>query len=175
MPLVDPARSLLLVVDMQARLMAAIDAAEAVIANARRLVEAAGLLGVPILRTEQNPAGLGPTLPELAAGTAVAKMAFDATRAAGVLDALPEGHDVIATGCEAHICVLQTVVGLRAAGRRVFAVRDAVGSRRRESVEAGLARMAAHGAEIVTAEMVVFEWLASAEHPRFREAVKLIK
>ena len=71
--------------------------------------------------------------------------------------------------------VLQTVVGLLEAGCRVYVVGDAVGSRRAENREAALGRMAAHGAEIVTTEMVVFEWLDTARHPRFREVVKLIK
>jgi nicotinamidase-related amidase len=71
--------------------------------------------------------------------------------------------------------VLQTVLGLIDSGRRVFVVQDAIGSRRAENKEAAVRRMERHGAEIVTTEMVVFEWLGSAEHPRFREAVALIK
>ncbi|HEX5452212.1 MAG TPA: isochorismatase family protein, partial [Stellaceae bacterium] len=78
-------------------------------------------------------------------------------------------------GCETHVCVLQTALGLLAAGRRVAMVRDAVGSRRAESKEAALRRLERHGAEIVTTEMVAFEWLATAEHPRFRDIVRLIK
>jgi nicotinamidase-related amidase len=179
MPLIDPARSLLLIVDVQTRLMPAIAGGEAVIANARRLVEAARLLGVPALFTEQNAGGLGPTVPELrpdpSLGAVAHKMTFDATRAEGFLGRLPEGHAVVVAGCEAHVCVLQTVLGLLAAGRRVHAVRDALGSRRDESREAALARMAAHGAEIVTAEMVAFEWLGTARHPRFRDIVRLVK
>ncbi len=71
--------------------------------------------------------------------------------------------------------MLQTALGLIERGRRVFVVRDAIGSRRAESKEAAIARMARHGVEIVTAEMVVFEWLGTAEHPRFKEAAALIK
>ncbi len=102
-------------------------------------------------------------------------MSFGATRAPGFLERLPEGRDCVVTGCEAHICVLQTVLGLLEAGRRVTVVADAVGSRKTENRDAALARMAAHGAEIVTTEMVVFEWLGTARHPRFREVVRLIK
>ena len=132
---------------------------------------------MPCLFTEQNAGGLGPTVPGLAPepGRAVPKMSFGATRAPGFLDRLPTGSDLVVTGCEAHICVLQTVLGLLEAGRRVFVVRDAVGSRRIENREAALTRMAAHGAEIVTTEMVAFEWLGTAEHPRFREVVAVIK
>jgi nicotinamidase-related amidase len=71
--------------------------------------------------------------------------------------------------------VLQTVLGLLDAGRKVYIVRDALGSRRAERKETAIRRMERHGAEIVTTEMVVFEWLESAEHPRFREAIALIK
>ena len=70
---------------------------------------------------------------------------------------------------------MQTALGLLDAGRRVYLVRDAVGSRRSESKETAIARLARHGAEIVTTEMVSFEWLGSAEHPRFRDIIALIK
>ena len=71
--------------------------------------------------------------------------------------------------------MLQTALGLIAAGRRVHVAQDAIGSRRPESKAVALERLARHGAEIVTTEMVLFEWLESAEHPRFREVVALIK
>jgi len=177
MPLIDPARSLLLIIDVQVRLMPAIAEGAAVIANTGRLRAAAGLLDVPVLVTEQNAGGLGPTVPDLAPepGAAFAKMRFGAVQAPGFLDRLPAERACVVTGCEAHICVLQTVLGLLEAGRRVHVVADAVGSRTIGNRDAALARMAAHGAEIVTAEMVVFEWLGTARHPRFREVVRLIK
>ncbi|MCJ2092901.1 isochorismatase family protein [Methylobacterium sp. J-072] len=176
MPLIDPARTLLLVIDVQVRLMPAIADGAGVIANTGRLFAAAKMLDVPSLFTEQNAGGLGPTVPELAPepGAAFAKMSFGAAEAPGFLDRIGD-RDLVVAGCEAHICVLQTVLGLLEAGRRVSVVADAVGSRRPENRDAGLARMAAHGAELVTTEMVVFEWLGTARHPRFREAVKLIK
>ena len=102
-------------------------------------------------------------------------MTFDACRMPGFLDTLPDRPDLILAGCETHVCVLQTVLGLLSAGRRVYAVRDAMGSRRAESKETAVARMAHHGAEIVTTEMVVFEWLGTAEDPRLRDALALIK
>lgn len=177
MPTLAAATSFLLVVDFQSRLMPAIDDGAAVLANARRLLDAAALFGIPALLTEQNPRGLGPTVPELAAdGHPVApKMTFDAVRSPGFLDRIPADRQVVVAGCEAHVCVLQTVLGLIDAGRRVWVARDAVGARRPESRETGLDRMQRHGAEIVTTEMAVFEWLGSAEHPRFREALKLIR
>ncbi|MET3414438.1 MULTISPECIES: isochorismatase family protein [unclassified Methylobacterium] len=177
MPLIDPARSLLLVIDVQARLMPTIAEGDGVVANAGRLLAAAQLLDVPVLVTEQNAGGLGPTVPALAPepGTAFAKMSFGATRTPGFLERLPADRDLVVSGCEAHVCVLQTVLGLRESGRRVAVVADAVGSRRIENREAALARMAAHGTEIVTTEMVAFEWLGTARHRRFRDVVRLIK
>ncbi len=169
--------SMLVVIDIQTRLTPAIDGAASVVANARRLIAAAELLGIPALFTEQNPKGLGPTVAELAPDRSlvVEKMTFDSCRSPEFLLRLPADCALVVAGCEAHVCVLQTALGLIDRGRRVFVVRDAIGSRRAESKEAAIARMARHGVEIVTAEMVVFEWLGSAEHPRFREAAALIK
>lgn len=173
----DASASTLLAVDFQAKLMPAIDGAAASIANAKRLVDAAKILGLPCLFTEQNPKGLGPTVEDLAPppSLVVHKMAFGACLEPEFLPRLAQGHAIVVTGWEAHVCVLQTALGLIENGRRVFVVRDAVGSRRPESKEAALERMARHGAEIVTAEMVVFEWLKTAKHPKFREIVTLIK
>lgn len=176
MPTLAADTSFLLVVDFQARLMPAIDRGPDAVANARRLLDAAGLFAVPVLFTEQNPDGLGTTVPELAGGHPVFhKMTFDAVRAPGFLDRIPPDREIVVAGCEAHVCVLQTVLGLLDAGRRVQVVSDAVGSRRPDNKAVGLTRMERHGAGIVTTEMAVFEWLGSAEHPRFREAIRLIK
>ncbi|MGA8157208.1 MAG: isochorismatase family protein, partial [Rhodoplanes sp.] len=98
-----------------------------------------------------------------------------ASRAPSFAEMLADRPEVVVTGCEAHVCVLQTVLSLLDAGRRVYVARDAIGSRREESKEAAIRRMERHGADIVTTEMVVFEWLGTAEHPRFREAAALIR
>ncbi len=169
-------RSVLLVIDIQSRLMPAIYDGELVVKNARRLMQAASLLGVPGLATEQNPKGLGPTVDALPApADLVTKMTFDAAREPGLLAKIDPDRDVVALGCEAHVCVLQTVLGLLDAKRRVFVVSDAVGSRDPANREAALRRMERHGGELVTTEMVVFEWLGTAEHPKFRDAVALIR
>jgi nicotinamidase-related amidase len=175
---IDAKTSMLLVVDFQSRLMPAIEDGASAVANARRLLQAAKLVGVPSLFTEQNVDGLGPTVPELAehaTATVAHKMTFDACRADGFLARIADRPDLVVSGCEAHVCVLQTVLGLLDAGRRVHIVRDALGSRRAESKETAIRRMERHGAEIVTTEMVVFEWIETARHPRFREAVALVK
>ncbi len=174
---IDRTTSALLVVDFQSRLMPAIEDGATAVANARRLLAAAGLLDVPVMFTEQNAGGLGATVPELdpaAHGPVLPKMTFDACRDGG-LAKLPDRPDLIVAGCEAHVCVLQTVLGLLDAGRQVYVVQDALGARRAESKSVALQRMERHGAEIVTTEMVIFEWLATAEHPRFRAALALLK
>jgi nicotinamidase-related amidase len=174
---IDPKLSTLLVVDFQAKLMPAIDQGDAAIANARRLLDAAAMMGIPALFTEQHAQGLGPTVPALAADAKnlIHKMTFDAVRVPEFLAAVPMDHAFVVAGCEAHVCVCQTVLGLLAAKRKVYVVRDALGARRPESKETAIRRMERHGAEIVTTEMVLFEWMETAEHPRFRHVVALIK
>src|SRR4051812_26043660 len=110
----------------------AIAGGEAVVANVRRHAEAARLLGVPVVATEQNPAGLGGTIPAFAALPArrLEKRFFDATREADFESFLPAGRPaIVVAGCEAHVCVMQTVLGLLDRGRAVSLVADAVGSR----------------------------------------------
>src|SRR3954454_4027209 len=175
---IDRERSALLVIDFQQRLMPAIEQGAAAVAATRLLLQAAEMLEIPILFTEHNAAGLGPTVAELAdfaKGRVAHKITFDACRMADFLDRLEGRRDIVVAGCEAHVCVMQTALGLLDAGRRVCLVRDAVASRRSESKETAIARLERHGAEIVTTEMVAFEWLGSAEHPRFRDIVALIK
>jgi nicotinamidase-related amidase len=173
---IDRAESALLVVDFQSKLMPAIHEGMRAVENAKRLIEAAKLLDVPVIFTEQNARGLGSTVPELAPDNSILahKMYFDACREPGFLSRLNKMKIVVA-GCEAHVCVQQTVLGLLHAGRQVYVVRDALGARHPENKETAIRRMERHCAEIVTTEMVVFEWLATANHPRFREAVALVK
>lgn len=177
MPLIDRQNAALLLIDFQSRLMPVIDGGDTVIANARRLIQAARKFSVPILFTEENAEGLGGTLAELEpdVSSVAHKMTFDACLAPDFQKRLPEHRDLVVAGCETHVCVLQTVLGLMRAKRRVFLVRDAVGSRRTESKETAIQRMAQNGAEVVTTEMVVFEWLATAEDKRLDEIIALIK
>lgn len=173
----DVSLSTLLVIDLQQRLMPAIHEREAVLHNAHILAQAARWLQVPVLATEQNPASLGRNADDIAAlcDTVVAKTAFDACAEPSLIQALDATHEIIIVGCEAHVCVMQTALGLLSAGWKVKVVADAVGSRAPASMEAAIARMKAAGADMVTAEMVVFEWLRDCNHPRFRECLALIK
>jgi nicotinamidase-related amidase len=176
MSLLSAKSATLVIVDFQSRLMPAIHDGARLVANAHRLVEAARLLTVPILMTEQNPAGLGGTVPELAdSGPVITKMSFDSCAEPAFLEALAGDGELVLCGCEAHVCVGQTVLSLLEHKRRVIVVQDAIGSRAPESKEVAVRRMERHGAEIVTTEMVVFEWLRTAAHPQFRQVSKLIR
>lgn len=168
------AHAALLLVDLQQRLMPAIADGEKVIARSVRLAEAATLLGVPVLATEQVPEKLGPTVEQLAGYphlvTPKSRFAADG---GGLVP--PGRSEIVVAGAEAHVCVLQTVLALVADGHRVLVVADAVGSRDPQDRAVALERARAAGAEIVTSEMVLFEWLGDATHPRFREVQKLLK
>ena len=168
----------LLLVDLQERLMPAIYDGEVVVARAVRLAEAARLLEVPVRATEQYPAGLGPTVPPLAAypQAVLAKTTFSAVQDPGFSGLLPAGTSaIVVAGCEAHVCVLQTVLGLLPRGHRVLLAADAVGSRDPADRAAAIDRARVHGVEIVTTEMVLFEWLRDSRHPKFREVQNLLK
>jgi nicotinamidase-related amidase len=168
----------LLVIDMQTRLMPAIDGGEKMVAKAVFLAEVAEKLGVPMLFTEQNPSGLGPTVPPLKpfVEQLFVKRHFSAAREPGFFEHLPPGRmTIVVVGAETHVCVLQTVLGLRDRNYGVAVVSDAVGSRYMSDKEAGLRRMAEHGAEIVTAEMVAFEWLDTCDNPDFKAVIALVK
>ena len=170
--------AVLVLIDLQERLMPVIHDQEAIVARAVRLAEAAQLLGVPVLATEQNPAGLGPTVAPLKAypQAVLSKTTFSAAGDPGFSALLPAGAgQIVVAGCEAHVCVLQTVLDLLGSGHRVLVAADAVGSRHPADKAAALDRASRHGAEIVTSEMVLFEWLRDASHPRFREVQKLLK
>ncbi len=168
---------MLLLIDLQERLMPVIDDHEAVVARAGRLAEAARLLDVPVRATEQNPAGLGSTVPPLAAypQAVMSKTSFSAAADPGFSALLPAGaSEIVVAGCEAHVCVLQTVLGLLTRGHRVIVAADAVGSRDPADRTVALDRARQHGAEIVTSEMVLFEWLRDSRHPKFRQVQKLL-
>lgn len=173
----DADTSTLVLVDYQARLMPAIHEAATVVAHAVRLGQAARLLGVPVIGTEQNPASLGANAEAVRTlcDHTLAKTHFDAC-ADGLPDALPPTRrQVVVAGCEAHVCLLQTALGLLRAGCRVWVVENACGARRPSDHAAAMRRLAAAGATLVTHEMVLFEWLHDCRHPRFKEVLALVK
>jgi nicotinamidase-related amidase len=200
--LLDAEDCQLVLVDYQQRLMPAIHDHAAVLANAVRLARIAQLLQVPLWATQQNPAGLGGTVEALqphVAGRVLDKMAFGAAEVllprlrpapkpqGGNARSLPKhlqkaapapepGRDcIVLAGCEAHVCLLQTALGLLEEELDVWVVTDACGSRTERNRDAAFDRLASAGVELVTTEMVAFEWLGHAEHPLFKQVLTLVK
>lgn len=169
----------LLVVDVQEKLVPAIDQKDTVLARSQLAVMGANILGIPILVTEQYPKGLGKTLPRLAGmlPEPVAKVCFSSCGEPAVLKELGERKvtKVLLVGIEAHVCVQQTAFDLLSNGFHVYVAADAVGSRRDLDKQWALHRMAAAGIWITTAEAAVFEWTEGADAPKFKEISQLIK
>lgn len=179
--LVSAKQSCLFVVDMQSRLLPAIYDSETVVRNCRILLQAAARLDVPILAVELNPGGIGATVESVAGlipeGATMEKMHFSSHADADIRDraAATGRRQMVVAGTEAHVCVLQTAIDFAGAGYDTFVVADATASRTVENHQAALSRLAANGVEVVTTEMVVFEWLHRADVPEFRDLLRLIK
>ena len=169
----------LLVVDIQEKLLPKIMQAGEVLRNASFLVNAAKVLGVPVIATEQYPKGLGPTVEPIRGllTTVWEKKTFSAVGEGGALDFLKSDAriKVVVVGIEAHICVMQTVLDLLNQGFHVFVCVDAVSSRYAIDVKIALKRMQQAGAILVTAETCVYEWLETAANPAFREISTMVQ
>ena len=178
--LLDARRGALVLVDYQSRLMPAIDGSAAVLEHGVFLGRLARLLDVPAFGTEENPASLGPNDDRVAAlcTHTLAKASFDAC-SDGLGARLRGGgrrvEQVVVAGCEAHVCLLQTSLGLLREGFAVFVVPDACGSRRPQDKALAMQRLAQAGAVLATPEMVAFEWLRTCDHARFRDVLALVK
>lgn len=176
--LMEKARSCLLVVDIQERLLPAIHQAERVIETTGWLMDIARQLQVPIVLSEQYPRGLGPTTAALRQRvppeSVVEKLHFSCAAAPECRQHLSdlEVSQVVIAGMEAHVCVLQSAIGLGAQGYEVFVVADAISSRRAADAELGIERMRSAGVHIVNREMVAFEWLHQAGTDIFRDISK---
>ena len=175
--------SCLLVVDIQEKLLGAMHDGDVVIHNVGILLQAAGRLEVPVVASEQYPQGRGPTVAAVAeyfpdaSSSPVSKLAFSCAADQGYMDRLlplKRKHAVI-MGIEAHVCVLQTALELIDEGYFCFVVADAVSSRTPENLMLALERMKANGCEIVTTEMVLFEWLRAVETDESKELCKLVR
>jgi nicotinamidase-related amidase len=172
--LIKSSQSMLLLIDLQERLAPAIHDGDAVLRHNLWLVEIAQRLALPVGATVQYPSGLGPMIPALSARIAapnvVEKVHFSAVADACLVD-LPgfSRRQIVLTGMEAHVCVLQTALDLLALGKEVFVVAEAVGSRRPEDRILALERLRQEGCRIVSGEMVAFEWLHKAGTDMFRQ------
>lgn len=179
--LIDAEKSVLLCIDVQDRLNPVMADGDGVVAGISKLLQGAELLNVAVLASEQYPKGLGHLVGELASmfpqGTIIEKDTFscmaDETFAQRLTDL--KKSQVIVCGIEAHVCVMQTTVQLLEQGKQVFVVADATSSRTNANHQTGLERMRQNGAEIVTVEMVLFEWLRRAGTPQFKAISKLVK
>jgi nicotinamidase-related amidase len=199
--LMNADESQLVLVDYQTRLMPHIFEAKEVIGNALRLGRIAKILQVPTWGTEQNPTGLGMNLDAIRnlCQRTLVKQHFNACEE-GLMDYLrpapkpPSGNarslpkhlqkavpaalernSIVLAGCEAHVCLMQTALDLLEQEFDVWVVTDACGSRTERNRDAAFDRLAGCGAELVTTEMVAFEWLRHSEHPDFRDVLDCLK
>lgn len=177
----DRGDAVLAIVDVQERLASAMSERGKVIENCLHLIEAARLLGIPLVVTEQYPRGLGPTVEEIQGALPhhhrAEKLSFDCCREESFMDALSSlgRRTVLLTGMETHVCVLQTCLGLLDAGYGVHVVGDAVCSRRGDNHAAALELMRDAGAVITCTETVLFQLLERAGTPEFKAISKRIK
>jgi nicotinamidase-related amidase len=169
----------LLVIDVQEKLLPKLPDADALTLNVAFLIDAARLLEMPVLATEQYPRGLGATVPELAKRLPQRpdKVAFSSCAAPAVVETLHREArpKVVLAGIETHVCVLHTALDLLAADFHVFVAADAVGARYRIDHDVALRRLERAGAVLTTAEGCAFEWIGGAAHPRFKEISRLVQ
>lgn len=173
--------SQLVLIDVQDKLCSVMEPAalaEAV-KNCGILLQAAKLLEVPVICTEQYPRGLGATLPELSqclTAPAIEKTCFSCNDS-GTFRARLRGDrpQVVLTGMESHICVLQTALQLKESGKQVFVVEDAIISRKPANKANALHRLRQAGITVTNTESVVFEWLRVAEGETFKQISKLVR
>jgi nicotinamidase-related amidase len=177
--LMTPQDTVLVVVDVQEKLMPLIDGQRRILWNLRRLLDGAEALDVRALATEQYPQGLGPTVKELAGrlGDIPAKAAFSCAGCEPFVQRLQASgaSKVLVAGIEAHVCVQQTVLDLVAEGYRVFVPVDAVGSRYKIDYETALKRMESAGATLTTTESALFEWCQVSGTPQFKKISALVR
>jgi len=176
--------SQLLVIDIQERLASAMpaDILENVINNNNILLRAANELDIPVIHSEQYPKGLGNTVTAIAevlpeTSNTVTKTSFACSDSEGFneLVAKQKRQQIIITGIESHICVLQSAMQLQRQGYIVHVVEDAICSRKKSNHKNAVARLQQNDVIINNVESVLFEWLRDATHPKFKTLSKLIK
>lgn len=172
--------SLLLIVDIQPSFMSGIFESERVLARAEFLARTAHEMHIPILATEQYPERMGGTenrFITLLSEPPYAKMAFSCLGCESVLEYVREHEkeQIVLVGIETHICVTQTALPLLEHGFEVYVCADAVSARTEDRHRIGLDRMRDAGAQIAHTESIAYEWMGTAEHPKFREVLKLVK
>src|SRR5688572_20464626 len=178
--LAEVSRSILLVVDVQPSFLRVVQGAERVLRRSEFLLRMATLLDVPILATEQYAERMGATdprlLPQLPSGP-IGKMTFSCVGCDPFERALKDsGRDqAVIVGIETHICVTQTALHLLERGLDVIVCEDAVSARAQEMSDIGFRRLRHAGVTVAHTESVAYEWLGSADNPKFRDALAIVK
>ena len=174
--------SVCVVVDIQAKLLPAMNNPESVLNRAQMLVKGMNELNVPVVVTEQYPQGLGNTVPELAELFAentkvIAKTSFSCFGEEEFAKALDlEQRPVMSIcGIESHVCVAQTALDALNAGYKVFVAADAVNSRKNSDMETALSQLRHAGCVVASAEAILFMLLKTAKHPAFKAVSKLVR
>ena len=171
----------LLIIDIQGKLAQLMHEKDGLFQNAQRLVKGIQTLEIPIILAEQNPRGLGPTIPEIAdllSGIQpVAKTSFSCCGSHEFVSALEklDRKQILITGIETHICVYQTAADLAGKGYEVQVVVDAVSSRSEENKLIGLQKIKESGAGLTSVETALFELIKVAEGEQFKEILRIIK
>ena len=179
--LLNPERSVLLVIDLQESYRGKVHREELLVRSTQRLLGAVTELGVPVCLTEQYPKGLGQTRPEIAAqlprdAARFEKTSFSCLGAEGLLSHLRslDREQVVLAGIETHVCVGQSACDLLAQGFQVHAVRDAIGARFAMEDEIGFRKLLQAGAIPTSVEAALFEWLRDSRNPAFKAVQRLV-
>jgi nicotinamidase-related amidase len=174
--------SVLVVIDMQEKLSRAMHDRENLVTNAVKIIHGAKVLGLPVIWTEQNPRGLGSTLPEIrnyipADSEPIIKLSFSCCAEPAFLDKLKANgkKQALVLGIESHVCVCQTILDLIDMGYETHIICDAVSSRTPENKLIGIERSKQAGAIITSVEMALFELLKVAEGDKFKQILKIVK
>ena len=174
-------KTALVIIDVQEKLSRVMHEKQKLFENLQRLIKGIQILGIPIIVTEQNPNGLGPTVPEIAPlltdSKPVTKFSFSCCGEEPFLRQLEmlNRKQVLLTGIETHVCVYQTAIDLIEAGYEVHTVVDCVSSRTPENRNLALEKMKSEGARLTSVEIALFELLRTAASPKFKELSKIVK
>ena len=174
-------KTALVIIDVQEKLSRVMHEKEKLFENLQKLVKGAKLLNIPIIITEQNPNGLGPTVSEIAPLLTdikpVTKFSFSCCSEEPFLRQLEmlNRKQVLLAGIETHVCVYQTAVDLIEAGYEVHTIVDCVSSRTLENKNLALDKMKSEGANLTSVEIALFELLKTAANPKFKELSKIVK
>lgn len=176
--LISPNEAILVVVDVQQKLLPHIFNQATVESNVGRLIDGAAAFGIPVIATEQYPKGLGPTVDSLCERIPdrIEKITFSCVNCEDFRTQLTAAgrRKVLVCGIESHICVLQTALDLLSDGYAVFTVLDAIGARQESDHDTAIRRLESCGVIPTTTEMVLFEWCEKAGTETFKAIQKLV-